>query len=220
MSFTFQQLRTQCAYRFTDPNNQVVADTAASNQRNWADYVNQAYLEVLHHSQFWPWNESSEQTLTVPANTRSVALPTDCYNVNWAYDSTNDLRIVPDEGRGSQYRGGYQLRSTTNQIPTTFKIRGGNFEVYPLPTQNTTYVAECVICPSPLSANGDIPIFPSAYHQMLVDGALYRAYLDDGAMQEAAMYQKQFNDDLDELTNNILSARSETYAPIRDAFWG
>lgn len=217
---TYQNLRISAAQRFTDPSNAIIGDTSASSIRNWGDYINAAYRDVNRASPWWPWLESSEQTVTVLANTRGIALPTNVFSVNWVYDTTNDKRIIPDQGRGSQYRGGYQLRSTTGEISETFKLRSGNVELYPMVTKDTVLVIECVIFPAVLSANGDLPVFPAVFHENLIDGALAYAYLDDGAFDEYNLLWAKFQAEIKQMRETALAARSETYVPIRDAFWG
>lgn len=216
---TLTSFRTQCAGRFTDPDNNIVAVTGGAGTRNWTDYINRAYRDVLSASPFWPWNESSEQTLIVAANTRGISLPTGTYQVNWVYDTTNDRRIIPDEGRGSQYRGGYQLRSTTAQIPETYKMRNNQLEVYPMPTTSTTFVAECVIYPSDLATGNDTTTLPPAFDSMLIDGALAYAYLDDGNVPQYQANSQSFQNALKNLKAAMLAFRDETYPPVRDAFY-
>jgi hypothetical protein len=216
---TFVQLRTICAQRFTDPSNAVIADTTGSI-RNWKDYVNAAYREVLRFTPLWPWNESSEQLVTVLANTRGVALPADVLAINWCYDVTNDRYIPGDQGRGSQWRGQRQLRSTTSEIADTYKLRSNNIELYPEVTVATQLALECVLAPVALNADSDVPVFPTVYHDILVEGALALAYVDDGSAAEYNLYRAQFLANEKQMMIDLLTVRDITYPPIRDAWYG
>lgn len=212
-------LLTQCAQRFTDPSNDIIAATGGAGTRNWLDYLNRSYRDVLTASPIWPWNESSEQQVTVLANTRGISLPTGTYQVNWVYDVTNDRRVIPDEGRGSMYRGGYQLRSTTIQIPETYKMRNNQVELYPMPSSDVTLAMECVIYPSDLTTGASTTVLPPAFDQMIVDGALSYAYLDDGNVPQYSANLANFTARLKDLKLAMLSFRDETFPPVRDQFW-
>lgn len=208
----FSALRTTCALRYRDIGLNVITDA------QWKEYVNQAYQKVNAFSPTWPWLETSEQTVTINAGVRSAALPTDVFQVNWVYDTTDNLRLIPQEGRGDQWRS-QNLRTDTG-VPVSYRLRAGNIEVFPLPTANTTIVMECVLLPSRLSADGDLPVFPSNWHEILVPGALALAYLDDGNSEWYKTHYAQFQEELVAMRNAIQSFRTEAFVPIRDVFWG
>lgn len=140
---TASQLITAAGVRFKDPNNRVISTAT------WATYLNLAYNEVNKTSPLWPWLESSEQTLSFSASNRTAALPTDVFQVNWAYDITDDYRLVDQQGRGDQWHQDH-LRSETGQ-PVTYRLRAGNMELFPTPSAATTVVAECISYPTALS---------------------------------------------------------------------
>lgn len=141
---TATALVTAAGVRFKDPDNRVIS--AAT----WLTYLNQAYNEVNKASPLWPWLESSEETLSFTAGNRIAALPADVFQVNWAYDVTDDYRLVDQQGRGDQWHQDH-LRSETGQ-PVTYRIRNSKMELFPIPLANTTVVCECVEYPGALSA--------------------------------------------------------------------
>ena len=141
---TASALATACGNRFRDSTNVVVSP------QQWLAYLNEALNEINTSSQFWPWLETSEQTVNLTAGTRSASLPTDVWTVNWVYDTTDDYRLIPQEGRGDQWHQD-RLRSETGQ-PVTYRLRGSTIEVFPNPTANTTLVLEGVKPPDALAA--------------------------------------------------------------------
>lgn len=139
---TAAALITQASARYKDPNNAVIS------VGQWLQYLNQCYSDVNEASPLWPWLESAEETVTVLAGTRGIALPANVFQVNWAYDSTDDYRLVDQQGRGDQWHQDH-LRSETGQ-PVTYRIRGNNIELFPKPLVDTVVVCECVEYPADL----------------------------------------------------------------------
>ncbi len=291
---TASQLATRCDTRFKGSSNSVVS--AAS----WLAYLNEAYNRVNIFSPLWPWLETAEQTLTVPdsgvvgaVNNRGAALPSNVVGINWAYDVTDDYRLIDQMGRGDFFHQDH-LRSEVGQ-PVTYRLRASQLELNPTPQVATTVVLEAILVPSALAADtlnvtshtggvagnitatgvavGDTllsvvgvktsdqsvhdfsseftitatntinnsggtttagyvltitwrslsssstPVFPAAYHDILIDGALAGAYLDDGNAAQGTEYEKRFSDRLTHMMYSILMNRTETNQPIRDTFW-
>src|SRR5437899_2667502 len=105
---TASQLATRCDDRFRGSSNSVITVS------QWLSYLNEAYNRVNVFSPWWPWLETSEQTLSFTANVRSANLPTDVLGVNWAYNSTDDFRLIDQMGRGDFFHQDH-LRSEVGQ---------------------------------------------------------------------------------------------------------
>jgi hypothetical protein len=291
---TASSLAARCAARFRDSGNNVITT------QEWLNYLNEAYNKVNAFSPLWPWLETSEQTITVPdsgvvgaVNNRSATLPTDVLAVNWAYDVTDDYRLIDQMGRGDFFHQDH-LRSEIGQ-PVTYRVRNNKIELNPTPLVATTVVCECVLMPTALAVstynNADVaggvagnitvngvligdeliavmgikdsdqsrtdftsqftitatntinnsggsattgyhlavvyrsvsssnsPVFPSAWHDILIDDALAQAYLDDGNPGQAKGYADTFASKLKLMRDSLLMARTETNQPIRDTFW-
>jgi hypothetical protein len=291
---TLSQLATRCDTRFKGANNSVISTT------EWASYLNEAYDKVNRYSPNWPWLETSEQTLTVPDSgvvgaiaNRSAALPADVYAVAYAYDVTDDYRLIDQQAAGDFYHQDH-LRSEVGQ-PVTYRLRGSRLELNPTPLVTTTVVIQAVLLPAALSADtintidaeggvagnitatgvnvGDTllavggvkdsdqsyhdftsefsitgtnvinnsggtdstayelvvvwrslngsasPVFPSQYHDILIDGALAQAYLDDGNPGQGDKYQLLFQQGINGLLTQLAQSRTETNSIIRDTFW-
>lgn len=207
---TATNLGVSAAARFKDPSNRVI--TAA----NWLIYCNMAYKRANNSNPFFPWNEAAAATIAFTAGTRTANLPTDTLAVNWAYDTTDDYRLVPQEGRGDQWHQDH-LASETGQ-PVTYRIRGSQMELFPTPSANTTVTIEAVTAPVAL-AGSDSPIWPSTFHDMLIEGMLAYAYLDTGSTEQYNAHLAEFDKGIKDMQNIVLNARTETYVPIRDTMW-
>lgn len=207
---TFAALRTQCATRFRDAANAVVTDIV------WKDYVNQAYQEANAASPLWPWLETSEQTVTVTGGQRSGTLPTDVLQVNWVYDTTNNQYLRPQEGRGEQWKQGLR---TDSGLSASYRLRSNTIELFPLTAATVTLVAECVLMPVRMSADGDLPVWPANWHELLIPGALALAFLDDGNAEFHKLNDDRFRRQLDEMKNAILAFRTSEMVPVHDNFW-
>ncbi len=291
---TTAALITRAAARFKDPNFRVFT------QAQWGNLMNQAYNRANGKTPLWPWNESTERTVNVPdtgtvgtVNNRAATLPGDVYQVNWAYDVTDDYRLVPQEGRGDQWHQDH-LRSEVGQ-PVTYRIRNNQIELFPTPNVLTTVAMECLIGPTELAvqavvnylatggAAGDItvtgiavgdtlvsvigvkdsdqsehdftsefsitaankinnvggtssagyhlavttyqlsatasPVWPTQFHDLLVEGALAYAYLDTGSTEQYTAHLAAFDAGVTQMMNQLLFARTETNVPIRDVMW-
>ena len=221
MSLNLCQIVTKAAGRWHDPSFNVVSTD------QWCDYINESMRLVQAETPFWPWLESSPQSISLVAGQRGYDLPTDSYTVNWAYNITCDTKMYPDEGRGSQWHASRQQIDTTG-IPTTYKVRGypgsngthGCIDFYPAPDTSYTVDVE-VMQYNPVldAATNCIPPFPAVFHSILVDGALAFASQDDDDLPGYQVRLQAFCAELKSLSFAMLAARNETYAPIRDTFW-
>ena len=214
---TFQQLRQRAAQRIRDFNNNIVADTtpSATQPAAWSDYINEAYRDIDQSSPFWPWHEV-QTTLTFPALTRSQPLPTGDFQVLAAWDLTDQFPLVPLEGR-DQYINEYPQQNEQGS-PMHYRIFDGNLELYPLPLVQTQVRVDLIQRVTDLSANSDVPVFPSIYHHVIVDGAIARFYEDDGNMQQAQHHWEIFKQGLASMQSDLLQPRQPRYYEVVDTF--
>lgn len=204
----FSAIRTYSALRFRDTGLTIVSDT------DWKTYVNDAYDDMISRCTWFPWNEASS-TLTVNAGSRSVALPTDVWEVLSVWDSVNFIPLVPLEGRGQAY----QLYPQQNEtgIPQNYRIFNNLLDVYPLPTANIPYVVEYIKRPAEMVADADVPVFPVQYHSTIAVGAVALAYRDDGNLQMAGAFTTEYEDEVKRMVADLLQPRQERYyQPVDD----
>lgn len=202
-------MRTRCATRFRDPSNNVVTSS------EWTSYINDAYDDVIAASPDWPFMEKFATSLvTVNANTKAVALPTNVYRVKSVVanvDRTVLRQIYPVDDSDN---------TTITGTPEWYYVAGNTLYVTPTPTTNTAYDIRYMVRPTALSSDGDVPVFPSEYHGILVEGALTRAYIDDGADNQAQLHLSIMTNKLDNMKTSLLTRpHSGAYGRIRDTWF-
>ncbi len=205
-------LQTRCKTRFRDTAGSIVDDAG------WTGFLNDAYQQVNGALPWWPWKESRSGTLTYAPGDRSKPLPADVSRVNAVWSSTDKIPLVPLENRHS-YRSLYPDGTETG-VPGQYRVFAGTLEVYPLPTAQTVIVIDYFAAPAPLAGATDEPAFPEQFHRILVEGALARAYEDDGATEQAKTHWGHYTEILAGLVLDLGAAdQSERYPEIVDEWY-
>lgn len=207
-------LQARCRTRFRDPNQNIVTDA------EWTSYLNDAYRAVIAASPFWPFLEVvSCAALVVSAGTRGIALPTDVTRVTAVRNATDNIPMVPLSGTTEHIR--IDPEQSTTGVPEFYRIYAGRIEVWPIPNSDTTLHVEYPAPPAMLSGASDEPVFPEQYHNLLVEGALYRAYVDDGNLEQASVHEAQYAGILGAMLFDLLgTAREDSYPTIVDNWYG
>lgn len=207
---TFAQIRTRCAVRFQDASNVIITDAT------WKDYVNARYRAVGASSPYWPWKEAQSTALAVTAGSRGPTLPTDGWRVLAVYNNTEGVVIRPMDGVALHFSS---FADSDSGTPQFYRVRNNVLELWPKSdiarTLHVTYLAPLTA----LSADGDLPIFPSDYHDLLVEGALADAYYDDGQPEQGMLHEQHFQHILEGLKADLLAERHEGYYRPVDNFW-
>lgn len=213
---TIAALITQAQARFNDPDNDLVSDA------QWLAYMNQSYRVVNGDSPLWPWLESAQQTVTFSANNNVATLVTNALAVNWVYDVTHDHRLIPQMGKGDQYHTFLDVESTSD-VPVSYQVHSNQLLLWPKNSIAIDVKYEAVLFPGDASTNPadttTVLPWPSAFHEVLLNGMLALAYLDDGNDHMYQIFWQMFMADIERMRNALLTVRTETYTPIRDRFW-
>lgn len=210
---TFSALRTRAAVRFRDPTNAIITDTV------WKDYVNEAYRRVLGATPFWPWNKGNRTTLTFAAGDNTETLPTDSWRITAVFNNTDGIVMRQETGYIS-YRERFPFGSDSPGVPTEWQQFGHTLEVYPFPAVSTSVIVDYTLAPSAMSADGDLPVFPAQYHDVLVEYALAQAYQDDGAFDQAQAHEQRAQAIVKEMMMALLQGTGDHYPQIRDTWFG
>lgn len=207
-------LVTMAADRLRDPNHDVFS----------ADYLcralNEGMSRVVGASPWWPFLEVREEAANelVSAGTNSFTLPTDAWNVTALFNSTDNLPMREITGDDTPYTL-YPERTQSPGTPVYFRIFNDTIEVFPYPASDTQFLVEYEVSPSQLTSDSSVPAFPSEYHGMLVEYAMYLAYTDDGNLQQAQAHLAQFETRLAEMKNDLLGSRGPHFEQINDNFF-
>lgn len=211
---TYSALKTRAATRFRDTNNDVI--TAAE----WGDYLNDAYRAVLSSHPDVPWLQQVTTSLIVTAGTNSVALPTDCVQVNSVMVLTGQGAGTPLSPVSNPEGHLFTYTPTTDTgLLDVYRLRGAVLEVYPAPDVDTTLRVEYIAPPALLSGANDEPAFPEQFHHILIEGALGLAYTDDGNVQHAGAHEAKFRAGIEEMYRFVTMIHASKHAEIRDTFY-
>lgn len=205
-------LQARCALRYRDTGNRLVTTA------DWTEYLNDAYTEVLGAEPNWPFLQGQTSGLTVNAGTGTVALPTDVWRVTGIFNATDKWPLAPLPGQ-IDYREWFPDPAGSLGTPEFYRLRGSTLEVYPWPAVDTSLTVDTIVPPALLSAGGDVPVFPSQYHRLLVYGALARVYEDDRETGPSGTNQGRFAQMLQQMRNDLLGPRTEGFAPVLDTFF-
>lgn len=204
-------LVARCEARYRDTNNDIVA--AAT----WVDHLEEAYADVAQASPMWPWTEDRSTSVSISANSNSTSLPTDVFSVFNVWNETDGFLLRPLHHRTHHIRR-YD-NDDESGIPETYRIYGGTIYVYPTPEVDTTLHIEYPLF-TQLASGGTEPAFSEAFHHILIDGALSKAYFDDGNEEWQAKHQQLFDQGIFRMLNFYLTSRGqESYPIISDTFY-
>lgn len=176
--------------------------TAVGFYSSAKESVNSA-IRFINQEQFgWPYNHSEQEDILTAGDTR-YAYPSDAKTVN--FDSfrikrdatlgneTKRLRVISYEDYLDKYVDNEYNNSTAIRgIPEyVFRTPSQEYGVVPPPDKDYSLVYEYYRLPVDLQLSTDVPSIPEQFRHVIVDGAMYYAYLFRGNSQDATiMYQK------------------------------
>lgn len=202
-------LQTRCKTRFRDTACDIYNNAA------WTGYLNDSYADVVAASPYWPFLQTNGcAAVTVLSGTRSIALPTDVTRVLAVRNNTDDVVMRSYEGRDQHFVD--DPAQDLVGVPRAYRLFGSTIQVFPLPSANTVLAIEYPAPPTELTANSDEPLFPEQYHRILVEGALSRAYEDDGQMDQAASAKQRYDAMLAGMKVDLLASRTSRNRQIVD----
>jgi len=140
----------RCASRFQDTNRDTYADT------DWLGYLNDAYRDVLAASPLWPFLKFTVTTLTIPAETRGVTLPTNCFRVTSVYNNEDQYPMRALEGDTQHVR--HYPDQTLDGIPSRYRIFNNELQVWPLPDVQRTFTVDYIVAPDDLASDAPLVV--------------------------------------------------------------
>lgn len=167
------------------------------------DAVN-ASIRHIHQEEFeWPWNHREATEVLTPGEVR-YSIPYDAKSVNM-----NTFRIVRDNALNVDTRklkvasyeeyldkyADYDYNSSEDKrdIPAyVAKTPSNELVIFPSANQAYEVVYEYFATGVDMVKATDVPVIPEAYRHVIVDGAMYYAYMFRGDGQAAQMSQAKF----------------------------
>lgn len=156
-------------------------------------WVNQSYREITDMAQ-WPFLEATKEG-TAPVTVADLAHVLSV--TNKTVDETLDYldrRTVVDVDPALNDTGiaEYWYREGETSV-----------RVYPLDT-SSTLVVRYLKLPAELSADGDVPLIPAAYHDLIVDGAVVRAFKNRDEYQAAQFIRQEWERGVRQMKHTLL----------------
>lgn len=213
-------LRNRCRSRFRDILVMVYDDT------EWNTYLNEALADAVNASPWWPWAEQHSAVITVPKGSDQLGLTLqliDTVKIHSVWNRTDQVLLQPiNREQAFQRYPVTGTRTTADEgVPMAYRTMGQLLYLYPTPEKATDLIVEYSTGDWPnMTTDEAVPPLPERYHPMLIDGALARAYTDDGNLDQSTTHQGRFDKSLANLMHEVLSGRSGNYPALIDNWWG
>lgn len=167
------------------------------------DAVNAAISDINQQQFEWPFNYvSQEETLTVgqtryafPLDARSVDMDSFRIKFDDTLDSdTTKLKIISYEEYLERYVDQEYNTDTSLQGPPSYVFRSPSLEFGLVPAPDKAYeiVYEYYVANVEMINATDVPNIPEIYRQVIVDGAMYHAYMFRSNEQAAMIAKDKF----------------------------
>lgn len=187
------------------------------------DAVNSAIRDIQQAEIEWPFNHvTATQVLDGANHTQFYALPADAESIDWesfylvrddALDCTGTWLKPVSYDEWLQRHRHSDDNNSTGSIPH-FVIRDQKlqFGVSPVPDKNYMVTFEYWKVPSELVNYTDEPNIPAQFQSVIVDGAMYYAYMFRDNMEQAQLTQRKFEQGIKRMRTLLINR----YQYIRD----
>lgn len=177
--------------------------TARGAHAQSKDAVNAAVRHVGQEEFEWPWNHVEEEELLQAGEAR-YSIPYDAKTVNMnsfrikGSDEFNissiKLKVMNYEEYLDKYVDSEYNSSTIHRDVPKYVIKApsNEFVLYPSPKENYELVYEYYTNTYDMQKYDDVPAIPEQYRHVIVDGAMYYAYMFRGNEQAATISQSKF----------------------------
>ena len=167
------------------------------------DAINSSIRFINQHEYEWPFNHvEAEETLT--AGITRYAFPTDAKTIDFGSfrikrndtlgNATKKLKVLTyDEYLDYHVDAEYNTSTNIRALPDyVFRAPSAEFGFVKCPDKAYEVVYEYYRLPVDLVNDTDVPSIPEQFRYVIVDGAMYYAYLFRGETQEATVMQAKF----------------------------
>lgn len=169
------------------------------------DAVNAA-IRHIHQEEFeWPWNHVEEEEVLSVGQVR-YSMPYDSKTINMnsfrikrdntLNVSTTKLKVLNYEEYIDKYVDYEYNSSQSVQSVPRYVVRAPSRELLFVPAPNAAYevVYEYYSNGVDMVKGTDVPVIPEQYRHVIVDGAMYYAYVFRSDLQAAQLSQSKFSD--------------------------
>lgn len=179
--------------------------TATGFYAHIKDAVNAAIRDINHTHYEWPFNHIlAEETLT--AGTTRYAFPTDASTIDFdtfrikenstfANETVRLGVITYDDYLQRFVDQEYSTDASKRDVPSyVFHAPSLEWGVVPAPDQAYEIAYEYYRIPVDLSSSTDVPSIPERFKQVVLDGAMYHAYMFRSNEQAATLAKTKFEE--------------------------
>ena len=169
------------------------------------DAVNSAIRHINQEEFEWPWNHVEETEVLLPGEVR-YSMPYDSKTINMntfrikRHDSLNvgtvKLKVLTYEEWLDKYADTEYNSTTSVRNTPTHVVRTPSRELifYPTPDKEYEVVYEYYTNGVDMEKSSDVATIPEPYRHIIVDGAMYYAYVFRGDTQSAQLSQGKFKE--------------------------
>jgi hypothetical protein len=235
------------AYNFLDLTNEVnrrlneveltstTFSTATGFYSQIKDSVNSSIRDINHTHYEWPFNHVLAEEVLSAGVTR-YAFPTDANTIDFDTfrikadatlgNNTKKLAVVSYEDYLSNaVDQEYSTDTSKRQLPTkVFHAPSSEFGLVPAPDNAYTLFYEYYRIPVDLENYDDVPSIPERFRHVIIDGAMYYAYMFRGNEQAANISQGKVKEGIKQmrtmLVNRYTYMRSGTITPSKATAFG
>lgn len=179
--------------------------TATGFYAHIKDAVNAAIRDINHTHYEWPFNHIlAEETLT--AGTTRYAFPTDASTIDFDTfrikedatfaNSTVRLGVITYDDYLQRFLDQEYSTDTSKRAVPSYVFHAPSLEwgVVPAPDQAYEVAYEYYRIPVDLSSATDVPSIPERFKQVVLDGAMYHAYMFRSNEQAATLAKTKFEE--------------------------
>jgi len=203
--------------------------TATGFYAHAKDAVNSSIRDINQTEYNWPFNHVEEEE-DVTANTMRYDFAQDAKTVSMDTFrikesstlgvSTKKLKQISYEEYLDKY---IHLEYTTNNtgVPDyVFRSPNLQYGLVPVPDKAYTLIYEYYIFPTDLELQDDIPSIPERFAHVIVNGAMFYAYLFRGNTQDAMVAKEKFEEGLKSMRSLLINRYDyvRSYAINRNTF--
>lgn len=189
------------------------------------DAVNNSISKINQEQFEWPFNHVTQEDTAVAGTVRyafqsgAKIVDMDSFRIkrDTALNVTSrKLRIISyeeylDKFVDADYNTSTQTRSTPQYVFRTPDLKYG---LYPAPDKAYTIVYEYYSTPTALSAYSDVPSIPEQYRYVIVEGAMYYAYMFRGDLQSADFAYQRFIEGIKDMKTLLINRFDYLRSPM------
>lgn len=187
------------------------------------DAVNASIRDINHIAYEWPFNHVTKQDVLVVGTTRYV-FPADCNTIDFdtfrikenetLNNVTSKLEVISyDDYLTNSVDQEY--RTDKRELPRmVFQAPSLEFGVSPAPDQAYEIVYEYYSVPIDLNAATDVPTIPERFKHVIVDGAMYHAYMFRSNEQAATLAKSKMEEGVKRMRTMLVNRYAEMRSTI------